>query len=409
MQATEVNQLKSTTRDIGRTEFIVMMACIELLTALAIDIMLPTFDNLRQHFHLGAESTATARLVTFFFFGQFFQLVFGPLADRYGRIPVMRTGFALYLSGCIAMVFAPSMFWLLMARFVMGMGSSAMFVGVLASVRDRFVGNEMARAMSLIFTIFLIVPVVAPLLGAAILSVSNWQVVFLTPAFAAAIVFLWSLRLKESAPTNERTNFKPFMLFQSFREVFANSTFLRYTGITTILFAAFSSYVSSSERIVGTIYGRPHLFVYIFGAIGLCMSIFTFVNARIVQKLGARRTLRLLLSVYVSLAIILLAITLSSDGPIDLFVLFIIIGLLQSVNIAIEPNSSSLALEPMGDKAGMAASVYGTAYLVVGAFGGSIIDSLLIHSVVPLTIAYGVGGLLALGLFAIGQRGKGKE
>jgi DHA1 family bicyclomycin/chloramphenicol resistance-like MFS transporter len=409
MQATEINQPKPSTKDISRTEFIVMMACIELLTALAIDIMLPTFDNIRQHFGLGIQSTATARLVTFFFFGQFFQLIFGPLADKYGRIPVIRTGFSLYLGGCIATVLAPSMFWLLIARFVMGMGSSAMFVSVMACVRDRFVGDEMARVMSLIFTIFLIVPIVAPLLGAAILSVSNWKVVFLTPAFFAAIIFVWSLRLNESKPDNERSVTHLFTVFQSFKDVFGNRTFIRYTAITTILFAAFSSYVSSSERIVGTIYGKPHLFVYIFGTIGLCMSIFTFFNARLVQKLGAHRTLRLLLSVYVLLAVLLLVITLSSKTPINLFVLFVIVGLLQSVNIAIEPNSSSLALEPMGDKAGMAASIYGTSYLVVGAFGGSLIDSLLVHSVVPLTIAYCLGGIIALWLFNIGKSVKNKE
>ncbi|RYU93199.1 MFS transporter [Emticicia agri] len=400
MQPIEVSPPTPTIRkNIGRTEFIVMMACIELLTALAIDIMLPTFDAVRQHFRLGAESTATARLVTFFFFGQFFQLIFGPMADKYGRIPVIRTGFLLYLSGCIATVLVPDMFWLLMARLVMGMGSSAMFVGVLACVRDRFVGNEMARAMSLIFTIFLIVPVVAPLLGAAILSVSSWQVVFLTPAFFALIVFIWSLRLQESAPANSRSDTKLFSVFQSFRQVFSNQTFIRYTSISTILFAAFSSYVSSSERIVGTLYHQPHLFIYIFGAIGFCMSIFTFINARMVRWLGAWRTLRLLLCVYVSLAVVLLALHLLSAEPVHLFVLFTIIGLLQSVNIALEPDSSSLALEPMGDKAGMAASIYGTSYLVVGAFGGSVIDSLLTHSVLPLAIAYCVGGLLALGVF----------
>ena len=399
MQAIETREPKPKTKDISRTEFIAMMACIELLTALAIDIMLPTFDTVRQHFHLGTESTATARLVTFFFFGQFFQLIFGPMADKYGRIPVIRTGFLLYLSGCIATVLAPTMFWLLMARFVMGMGSSAMFVSVMACVRDRFVGNEMARAMSMIFTIFLIVPVVAPLLGAAILSVSNWQIVFLTPAFAAVVVFIWSFRLKESIPTTERSGISSFHVFRSFKDIVSNKVFMRYTSITTILFAAFSSYVSSSERIIGTIYKQPHLFVYIFGAIGFCMSIFTFMNARLVGWLGARRTLRLLLSIYVSLAILLLALTLISKAPIHLFVLFTIVGLLQSVNIAIEPNSSSLALEPMGDKAGMAASIYGTLYLVVGAFGGSVIDGLLVHSVLPLTIAYCVGGLIALTLF----------
>lgn len=399
MLPVEINQPKPKHKDIGRIEFIAMMACIELLTALAIDIMLPTFDSIRDKFSLGSESTATARIVTFFFFGQLFQLIFGPLADKYGRIPVLRVGFVLYLGACIGGVLAPSMSWLLAARFVMGMGSSAMFVAVLACVRDRFVGNEMARTMSLILTIFLIVPVVAPLLGAFILSISSWQVVFITPAVFAVIIFIWSLRLSESVPAESRKSANLLAVFQSFRAVFANPTFVRYTAITTILFAAFISYVGSSERIIGTLYHQPHLFVYMFGAIGFAMSISSFINARVVGLLGARRTMRLLLSIYVGLAILLLVLTLSSQEPINLFILFTIIGLLQSVNLAIEPNSSSLALEPMGDKAGMAASIYGTSYLVVGSFGGSLIDGMLTHSVVPLTVAYCVGGVIALGIF----------
>jgi DHA1 family bicyclomycin/chloramphenicol resistance-like MFS transporter len=399
MLSTKASQPKPKSINIGRIEFIAMMACVELLTALAIDIMLPTFEAIRDKFSLGTESTATAKIVTFFFFGQFFQLIFGPLADKYGRIPVLRMGFLLYLGACIAGVLAPSMPWLLAARFVMGMGSSAMFVSVLACVRDRFAGNEMARTMSLILTIFLIVPVVAPLLGAFILSVSNWQVVFITPAIFSVIIFIWSLRLPESVPAESRKSADLLAVFQSFRDVFANRTFVRYTSITTILFAAFISYVGSSERIIGTLYQQPQLFVYIFGAIGLSMSISSFINARVVSWLGARRTMQLLLCIYVLLAALLLALTLRSATPLNIFVLFTIIGLLQSVNLAIEPNSSSLALEPMGDKAGMAASIYGTSYLVVGSFGGSLIDSMLTHSVVPLTVAYCVGGVLALGIF----------
>lgn len=403
MQPVGISQPKAHTKSISRTEFIAMMACIELLTALSIDIMLPTFDAVRQAFHLGAESTATARLVTFFFMGQFSQLLFGPMADRYGRIPVLRIGFVFFISGCIATVLVPSMFWLLIARFFMGIGSAAMFVCVLACVRDRFAGDEMARTMSLIMTIFLIVPVLAPLLGAAILSISNWKVVFLTPALFAIVFALWSLRLPESVPVDGRKNASLLAVFQSFRELFSNKTFVRYVSITTILFAAFISYVGSSERIVGTLYHRPELFVYIFGAIGFCMSIFTFINSRLVRWFGAYQVLSVLLCVYVSLAVLLLVLTLNSETPINLFVLFTVVGLLQSINVAIEPNSSSLALEPMGNKAGMAASIYGTAYLVVGAFGGSLIDSLLVHSVVPLTIAYCVGGLVALGIFFLGK------
>src|SRR4051794_13806634 len=152
------------------------MAFIMLLTAVAIDIMLPAFGQLRTYFGLAPDSTATSQIVTFFFLGQIGQLLFGPLADRYGRMPVLRAGFALYIGGCIAAAFSPTLSLILAARFVVGLGAAALSVGAVTSVRDRFMGDKMARTMSLIMTIFLFVPIVAPIVGTAILSISSWQV-----------------------------------------------------------------------------------------------------------------------------------------------------------------------------------------------------------------------------------------
>src|SRR5687768_648499 len=210
------------TNEIKPAEFIVLVACIMLLTALAIDIMLPAFDDLRDYFRLGQESTATAQIVTFFFLGQIGQILYGPLSDRYGRIPILRLGFALYISGCIAAAFAPTFQWILIARFVVGMGAAAMSVSATASIRDRFQGDKMARTMSLILTIFLMVPIVAPMLGAAILALTSWQVVFLFPAIFAVIVFVWSFRLNESLPREDRQTLQVASLMKSVKRVGGN-------------------------------------------------------------------------------------------------------------------------------------------------------------------------------------------
>src|SRR5687768_13672627 len=174
-------------------EFIALSACTMTLTALGIDIMLPAFAELREHFGLRPESTAPAQIISFFFMGQVVQIIFGALSDRFGRLPILRVGFPLYILGGIAAAFAPTLELMLAARFVAGIGASAVFMTTIAGVRDRFVGDQMARTMSLIFTIFLFTPVYAPFLGMAILSVSSWQMVFLTPPLFAVIVFLWSL------------------------------------------------------------------------------------------------------------------------------------------------------------------------------------------------------------------------
>ncbi|WP_423149716.1 MFS transporter [Rubrolithibacter danxiaensis] len=224
-------------------EFIALSACTMMLTALGIDIMLPVFGELRLYFGLKPESTATANIVGFFFIGQIAQLVFGLLSDRFGRLRILWTGFPLYIIGGIAAAFAPSLNIMYAARFVAGMGASAVFSTTVASVRDRFVGDQMAHIMSLIFTIFLFTPVVAPFLGAGILSISSWRMVFLTPPLFAVLIFFWSLRLEESLPREKRVLINWMNIRQSIFKIMTNLTFLRYTGITTVLFAAFSSYI----------------------------------------------------------------------------------------------------------------------------------------------------------------------
>jgi DHA1 family bicyclomycin/chloramphenicol resistance-like MFS transporter len=377
-------------------EFIALSACTMMLTALGIDIMLPAFGELRAHFGLPAESTATAQVIGFFFMGQVAQLIFGLLSDRYGRLPILRVGFPLYIAGGLAAAFAPSLPLLFAARFVAGMGASAVFMSTIAGVRDRFVGDEMARIMSLILTIFLFTPVLAPFLGMAILSASSWQGVFLTPPLFAVIVFVWSLRLEESLPRDQRTPLNWASVSQSIRKVIGNRVFMRYTCITTVLFTALSSYVASSEHIVGEIYGRPELFAWIFAGIGLLMSIASFTNSRLSSRYGARVTLKWLLIIYTVISSVLLVYTFSFGDPPNMLFFFVAVAFLMAINLAIEPNSSALALEPMGQMAGVAASVYGTAFFFIGASLGSLISHFLVHSVFPLVVSFFVIGIITV-------------
>ncbi|MGS2737957.1 multidrug effflux MFS transporter [Sinomicrobium sp. M5D2P17] len=385
------------------SEFIALSACTMTLTALGIDIMLPAFGELREHFALSPESTATAQVIGFFFMGQVAQIIFGTLSDRFGRLPILRIGFPLYIIGGIIAAFAPNLELMLTARFVAGIGASALFMTTIASVRDRFVGDQMARIMSLIFTIFLFTPVLAPFLGVAILSVSSWRMVFLIPPLFAVIVFLWSLRLKESLPREQRISLRWVSMSRSVLKVISNRTFLRYTGITTVLFTALSSWVASSERIVGEIYGRPELFAWIFAGIGLLMSLCALLNSRLSSKYGARKTIKWLLIIYTAIGGFLLLSTIISGDPPDILLFFITVALLMAINIAVEPNSSALAMEPMGNMAGMASAVYGTSFFFIGASLGSIISHFMVNGVFPLVLGFFIIGLITV-LLVLGDR-----
>ena len=379
-----------------QSEFIALCACTMALTALAIDIMLPTFAKVREHFGLPHDSTDTAKIISFFFMGQCAQIIFGTLSDRFGRLAILRIGFPLYIVAGIAAAFAPSLEWMYAARFVAGMGASAVFMSAIAAVRDRFVGDQMARIMSMILTIFLFTPVIAPFLGVAILSIASWQFVFLTPPAVAIIVFLWSLRLEESLPPEQRTALDWKTIRASIWKVISNRTFLRYVTITTLLFTALSSYVSSSEHIVGEIYNRPQLFVWLFAGVALLCSFSTLTNSKLASKFGARRTIRWLLTMYTVVGGLLLLIACAFGDPPNIVIFFTAIALLTALNLAVEPNSSAIALEPLGNVAGMAASVYGTSFFLVGAVLGSIISHAMVNAVLPLVLSYFIIGTICM-------------
>jgi DHA1 family bicyclomycin/chloramphenicol resistance-like MFS transporter len=379
-----------------QSEFIVLTAFTMALTALAIDIMLPTFAQVREHFGLPRDSTDTAKIISFFFMGQCAQIIFGTLSDRFGRLTILRTGFPFYIIGGIGAAFAPSLPFMYAARFIAGMGASALLMSAVAGVRDRFMGDRMARIMSLVLTIFLYTPVVAPFLGVAILSFASWKMVFLTPPAFAVLVFLWSFRLEESLPRDRRIALEWINIGRSIWKVVSNRVFLLYTGITTTLFAALSAYVGSSEHIIGEIYNRPKLFAWIFGGIALLCSFSTLTNSRLSLRYGARRVIRWLLISYTVVASSLLLFTCIVGDPPSMPVFFIGVALMTAINLAVEPNSSALALEPLGNVAGTAASLYGTSFFLIGALLGSLISQVMVNKVFPLVVGYFVIGVLSL-------------
>lgn len=377
-------------------EFIVFSACSMMLTALGIDIMLPVFEEVRSYFKLEPGSPATALIIVFFFLGQTAQIVFGTLSDRFGRIAILRTGFILYIIGGLLATYSASLELMFLFRFVAGVGASAVFMTTIASVRDRFVGDAMAKIMSLIFTIFLFTPVFAPFLGLAILSISSWKMVFLTPPLFGIIVFLWSTRMEESWSKENRVEWNVSQITNSIRVVFRNKTFVRYTTITTLLFSGLSTYVANSERIVSETYGKPTLFAWIFAAIGLLMSFFALLNSKFAAKYGTKRAIKYLLIAYTLVAGVLTVASLVTGDPPPMTLFFVCVGLLMAINLAIEPNSSALALQSLGQIAGTASAVYGTCFFFVGSVIGLAISYFLSSGLLVMIGSYFLIGVVGL-------------
>jgi MFS transporter, DHA1 family, multidrug resistance protein len=381
----------------GTAEFVTLVSIILALNALAIDTMLPAFDHVRAHFGLPSDSTAPARIVTVFFLGSALQLFHGPLADRFGRKPVLFLGALLYGSGAVASVLAPDFGWMLVARFVWGFGAAALQVSAIAMVRDRFSGDRMARVMSLIMGVFAVVPVAAPLLGAVILERLSWQAVFVFPAVFVVVIALWSLRLVESLPESARSSLDLAQVVRTTRMVASNRVTAGHTLALTLVFGGFTSYLASSELIVGGIYGRPDAFPFVFASVALIMGAVSFTNASAVQRWGARAMVRNLLaaSTIVGSALAVMSVSAGGVPPFWPFLAVLVAGI--ALFPAISSSLTSLALEPMGRVAGMASAVVGTTYTAGGAILGAVIDGLLVGTVTPLAVGLasgGAGGLL---------------
>lgn len=366
------------------------------LSAMAIDFMTPAFGEIRAHYQMGSESTAAAQIITVFFLGEVGQVIYGPLSDRYGRLPILRLGFAVYAAGSIASALAPTFAFMLVARFVWGLGAAALQVSASSIIRDRFRGDEMARVMSLIMAIFLIVPVFAPLAGAALLAASSWQVVFVFPAVLAVVVFGWSSRLVESRPESNIVAMNMSAIGSAARYVLSNRVTRRYTLGAMMLFAAFSTFLSSFERVIGELYGRPALFPIVFGLMTAVTALVMLGNSRLVHRIGAKRSSVLMLTVNLTMSAGFVAWALSSQGIPPLAATVGLLTIVLTMNTASSVNFGSLALEPMGDQAGMAAAFYGSFYVGGGAVLGWLIDRQLSASLTPWAIALLVSAAGAL-------------
>lgn len=394
-------------QSISRTEFVAMLAAIMASTALGIDLMLPAFGEIRAAFGLADDSTAVAGIVTAYFIGLALgQAFWGPVADRFGRKPTLYAGLGLYAVGALASAVSPSLPLLYAARFLWGMGSAGPRVMALAVVRDRYEGETMAKIMSFIMAIFILVPVVAPSLGAAILAVASWRWVFGFGVIYAGLVAVWSLRLPETLHAEHRLDLQLGRVARAARYVVADRQTLGYTLMLTVLFGVFSSYLASSEIIFGDVYDRADLFPFIFGGIAAVMGVAMTGNGLVVSRFGVRRLVHGATIGFTLVGGVMLILALSSAGAPPLGVFITILALQLVLYSLIFPNSNTIAMDPMGSVAGMAAAVIGTVSIAGGALLGSLLDQAFDGTVIPISAGFLVAGLASLVITLWSERGR---
>ncbi len=379
---------------LGRRELVALLSMVMALGALGIDLMLPAFTEMRLEFGLPPDSNRVAATVTAYVLGLAGgTVVFGPLSDRYGRKAALNAGFAVYAVGAVGSALAPSLELLLVTRAIWGFGAAAPRTIALSIIRDLFSGDRMARLMSFVFAIFIVVPVVAPTLGAAIIAIAPWQWVFWAAAVFVAFVAVWTLRLGETLDPAHRLELRPADLRRAAGVVLGNRQTVGHMLALTMSFGAFVSYLATSQLIVEDVLDRASQFPLIFGGLAAAMGVAMLVNANLVERFGAVRMMRWILRGYVGGAIAFLGLALATGGTPGLWPFVVALGFLVSMHALLIPNTNSRAMDPMGAVAGTASAVIGAIATGGGALFGAVIDAFYNGTVVPLAIGFVVSSI----------------
>lgn len=375
------------------------------LTALGIDSMLPALPAIGEALGVASDNERQFVITAFLLGFSLAQLVHGPLADRFGRKPILVIGIALYAATNIVAAFSSSFTLLLVARFLSGMAVASGRVVTIALVRDCFAGRAMARVMSMAFIVFMAAPVIAPAFGQFVLLFAPWRWIFGGIAIVASLVLTWFvLRMPETLAEEDRTPLSVSRLSSSARVVIGDRCSVGYTLTAACISGALFGFVGSVQQIVFDTFRRPDLLVVVFASVAGLMAASSFLNSRIVMRFGTRVISHAALLAMIAFALLHLAIEQMGQETLISFVVMqaLTMGCFGLANT----NFSAMAMERMGQVAGVASSIQGFVSSLGGAVLGAVIGQAYDGSTVPLTLGFVLCGLAGLSIVLVTERGR---
>ena len=366
------------------------------LNGLAIDSMLPALPRIGAEFGISDENQRQWVITAYLLGFGGGQIIYGPLSDRYGRRPTLLFGAVLYAIASLVTAAVTSFDFMLLTRFVQGLGAAGTRVVVVAIVRDCYSGRQMARVMSLTLIVFLTVPILAPSLGQALMLVVSWHWIFVLLALFSVGLFVWSYRrLPETLAPADRNPLSLAQVTGSFRLALSNRISVGYTLMTTLLLGSLFGFVNSAQQIFTDVFDIPTLFTLVFALNAGSMAIASFFNSRIVERLGTRLVSHTALLGFGGVSAASLVTSLAGYETLWTFTLFQSL-LLFCFGLTV-PNFGAMAMEPVGHIAGAASSAQGFITTLGGALLGFAIGQQYDGSTVPLI----TGGLLVSGLAVV--------
>jgi len=386
-------------------EFVAMVAALISLNALAIDTMLPALGIIAEHFSLQKDNDQQLVLFAYILGFGAPQLVFGPVSDRFGRKGLLRLCLLGYVLTGFASMLAPTFIALLALRFVQGVMASGIRVIAISIVRDLMKGRNMARIMSLVMTVFMIVPIFAPAIGQWVMTLTSWYWTFGVLGLGGLLIWLWvEIRLPETLSEENRRDLSMKAAIGDYVDVLEVRMTIGYMAASGVIFGALFAFIGASEQIFSDVFGQEDRFALLFACVAGTLAVANLLNARIVERLGMRRISHSVLFVFIGLSLINIAVmSIFGERLVPFLILF---SLTFACFGMLGANFSAIAMEPQGDKAGTASAVYGFATTSFASAFGWIVASQFDGSVFPLLWGYFGLGILSLFIVWITERGE---
>ena len=383
----------------SKAEFICLMAVLMSLVALTIDAVLPALEQIGKS--LGVHNPNNNQLIiSIFFLGMALgQMLYGAFSDSFGRKNAIYLGVSIFIVGNLISLFSTNFTAMLVGRACQGLGIASCRVVTLAMIRDKLEGREMGRVMSLIMVFFIMVPAIAPSIGQAVLFFVDWRAIFGLILIVAVVATVWFLfRQPETLPLDKRHPFSVSTISSGVIETIKNPITHSYTLASGIIFGAFIGYLSSAQQILQIQYRLGSAFSLYFGGLALAIGISSFVNSKLVMRVGMEKMCFFSLLV---LSISSSVFYLYAQSVFGQPALYLLMGYLTITFFSfgiLFGSFNSLAVQPLGHIAGIATSVISSVQTLFSVVIGGVIGQSYNGTVLPLVLGFLLCGLLSLSI-----------
>ena len=384
------------TSNVTKFEFIALMAFLMSVVALAIDALLPALDIIGNSLDT-QENSDHQLLITMIFIGLGVgPLFFGPLSDSLGRKPMVFVGFGIFILASIICVYAKSLEIMVLGRILQGFGLSAPRTISVAIIRDLYAGDYMAKIMSFVIVIFLLVPIIAPAMGKLILDSFNWEAIFIFQIiFCLLIAFWFWKRQEETLNPKNRIDFKIDLFKKGFLELMRFKKTIAYTLISGLITGSFMVYLSTSQQIFQEQYGLKEAFPYIFAGLATASGGAILLNGLFVVKYGMKKIINVSLIGFFLISVCYAFLFYNSVNPPIIIILsffslqFFCLGFLFG-------NLRAIAMEPVGHIAGIGAAITGFISTLMAVPISIVIGKFVRLTVLPIFIGFSICSFISI-------------